>query len=317
MKLENKLKKWTDQQIITPSQAKQIADIEKKEYDKLKTMILVGLSCFFIGFGVLLMIGANWDKLSGFTKLGLDFLLGAVLLEGARQSILKSKKILTETLLFLSFFWVGGSIGLIGQVFQLSGGFQSFALFWALCALPVVLHSKIFLTNMMLVFVAVGALPESVLDRIFDYVFRPFYGFMLLTFIFALLTEGLSYLNGVLKTKVVFLKALESLLRAVMYIVLFVGGIWHMNEQFSWQTNGFVLAFLGAYMVIDYVLERHKAFGNKALMAEIYIFLIFISQMDHMLLTGFGFVMCGVLILGLLYVLKRTNLYIQKMGGRR
>ena len=56
-----------------------------------------------------------------------------------------------------------------------------------------------------------------------------------------------------------------------------------------------------------------RAFRANAIMIELYIFAIFMAQFSDLWTTGLGFIGGGLLILGFIWLLRRTTRYIKGM----
>ena len=55
------------------------------------------------------------------------------------------------------------------------------------------------------------------------------------------------------------------------------------------------------------------SFKRNAIIVELYIALIFITRFGDLFLSGIGFILGGLAVLGLIYLLKRTAKYITEM----
>ena len=104
---------WTSRQLITQEQAQKIIEYEKAQ--SRRPWILYGfltLGVVIIAIGVISLIAANWDLLSGDFKLFVNFLLLISLAIGTYFVWKKNKPILFEVCLVFfyasvsSFHWV-------------------------------------------------------------------------------------------------------------------------------------------------------------------------------------------------------------------
>ena len=137
MKLSDKISKWEKEKIISAFQAQAILEYERRAGRPHFFTATVLLSIFCIGLGIIALISANWQQISTSIKLAADFILLAVVGWGIWFSAQKRYEIWTEGLLFGFSLLVMGSIGLIGQVYQLQGDIWKALLFWNVLTLPL------------------------------------------------------------------------------------------------------------------------------------------------------------------------------------
>ena len=162
---KKELEKLTKQGLITPQQAEQIINYYKTNNDNGKFVKrLFIIAALLIGLGIILVIGANWALIPNFFKITADFILFSLIIYADYYFITNNKKTLTEVFLVISFFMIAGSIGLIAQVYNLDGGWFSFARFWMLLAIPFVVLSKTNLINILWLILLFNSLPEQFYD---------------------------------------------------------------------------------------------------------------------------------------------------------
>ncbi len=319
MKLAQKLQLWTDKGFITKKQAATILASEQARTHGLAFYALFGLAAFFIGLGLILIIGANWREIPAPIKLLADFALLSGFIYGAYVNILKQKKGLKELFLILSYLMIGGTIGLIAQVFHLSGGFESFLKGWTLLGLPFVLMSKSFLFNLVWVWMFgagcfdwIAAFLEFIepivgplIDALHDY---PALLTMLGTGLFFSFFFLAQKLYMALKKVILLPKALSLLFKVSMYAVAIIGGF---NSGFFGHC--FALAFLsvGAWRAVRLADMRH--FKHHIFGIELYAFVLFMTEMHGLFMSGLGFILAGLMVLGFIYLLKKTSRYINQM----
>ena len=142
MSLAKKTAVWVQHQIISAEQQKNILDFERARSNKTFWNSAFIVAGSLIGLGLCLLIAANWKVLPSAVKLTGDFALLGGLIYAVWHCKRAGHNGLKELFAVLAFLLVGGTIGLIGQVFQLSGGWSRFALAWALLGLPYVLLSR-------------------------------------------------------------------------------------------------------------------------------------------------------------------------------
>ena len=91
MKISAKLQKWIVQGLITPEQAEKIMLYEQNKHTNTAWKLMYWLAGLFIGLGMVLIIGANWDGIPPALKLCGNFVIGAGILYGAYWSINNKK----------------------------------------------------------------------------------------------------------------------------------------------------------------------------------------------------------------------------------
>lgn len=155
------IEKWLQKKLITPEQAA-LLKAEKaapSPFLMVKSAVsknmqsgapidthrlIMGMSAFAAGcvvLGIIALIAANWDIIPALAKLlcffGL-FLGNFFVLCYAHQ---KQKSVLSEICLGLSIGLVGAGIGLIGQIYHLSGSFGNAFFLWIILSTPYFLLS--------------------------------------------------------------------------------------------------------------------------------------------------------------------------------
>ena len=162
---KKELEKLTKQGLLTPQQAEQIIDYYKTNTDNSKFVKrLFIIAALLIALGIILIIGANWALIPNFLKITVDFILFLAIVYADYYFITNNKNNLAEVFLVISFFMVAGSIGLIAQVYNLDGGWFSFARFWMLLAIPFVVLSKTNLINILWLILLFNSFPERFYD---------------------------------------------------------------------------------------------------------------------------------------------------------
>ena len=134
-----KLNKLVAAGIITQTQKQQILEYDDNADSlALVSRALMLLGIFTVGLGIISLIASNWQDIGRTAKLAtmLALLAGTGGLVWHWQS--QGKRAAAEKMLLGEFFLVGAGIGLIIQVFQLSGGkiYDPLAV-WCLVAAPL------------------------------------------------------------------------------------------------------------------------------------------------------------------------------------
>ena len=269
-----------------------------------------------------MIIGANWSLIPNFLKISIDFILFLALIYTDYYFITNNKKNLSEVFLIISFFMIAGTIGLISQVYNLDGGWLSFARFWMLLAIPFVFLSKTFLINILWLLLLFNSFPQSFytfLHDIYSYFVSDFLPFsksyniaifsILLYFLLHFLYSFGINLYHKFDRKIIISKAFSIIAQLTKYWVVLIIAV---------QRNAvyiiFMFLLLSYKMYKCYAARKEKYFRNYAILAEIYIIYLFISAYGNLLFTGIGFIMGGILLLVSIYVLRKTLSYIKKAG---
>ena len=116
----------------------QVKNVKKIPENYWMTVLLY-FAAFLVGLGIVAEVAANWQKIPNAVKLG-----SAVMLMIANGAFLawcieKQKHILKQITAVIYAFLIMGTIGLIGQVFQLNSSFANGCLLWSLVAWPLVI----------------------------------------------------------------------------------------------------------------------------------------------------------------------------------
>ncbi len=319
MSLSKKTEIWVRAQLISCEQQTRILDFERTHGNHTFWNVAMGIAGSLIGLGFCLLIAANWDHLPNVVKLIGDFALLGGFFYATYWSLQNKRNGLKEFFAILSFLGIGATIGLVGQIFQLSGGWPKAALFWAVLSLPFVFVSRLTLFNTVWLVLLASSFPLKWLSDFYEAVFKELTLTTVLTlagmyavyrglYRFSRYTEKYTWLPTVLA---------KLTLAAVYVTVCFIGLNWGISS------TGDALISLGAHIIVfgffalrifEAVRQQNlTSFKRNAIWAEIYIFLIFSSHLTHLGLSGLGFIGGGLLILFFIWVLRRTSRYIKQM----
>jgi uncharacterized membrane protein len=140
--LSKDLSEWQDHGLLSPDQVQNILAYEKGKVRGSRMMLaLTLLAMLAIGLGLISIIAANWEEISGGLKLAIYFSL-ATLWIAAITYFESTKTHLYEGLVFGFNLFILAGIGLIAQVFHVpSDGWGGLALWTSLSLLPL-LKSK-------------------------------------------------------------------------------------------------------------------------------------------------------------------------------
>lgn len=321
MALPTKLQALVKENIISLEQAEKIIAYEQSKKNSLawKTMfIIAGL---LIGLGIILVVSSNWEKIPNIIKLIGNYSIFAAIIYGIYWCLGKNKNHLQEFFITLAFLMVGESIGLNGQIFHLSGGWESFATFWAILSIPFILFSRMTYLNTLWIILIIIGLKWHWLYKFWHETTQPLFFITLGT----ILLGGISYLGMKLynytNKKVILPKALASFSVVVMYVLIIFGNEIFLSLNYSARQSNLtsvgmyivVFVFLGIRMALAYRNKNISSFKNNSLLAELYIFYLFVKQFDDLWLSGIGFILGGILLLVLMHSLRKTAAYIKRM----
>lgn len=320
MSLSKKLNRWKEHKFITQKQYDQILAFERQRSGNTfwrTAFIIAGL---LIGLGICLLVAANWDALGAVVKLTGGFAVLGGLFYATFWSITHQHKGLTELFTILSFLMIGAMLGLIGQVFNLEGGWSSFALTWAILGLPFVVVSRAVFFNMGWLCLFFSLFNFGHLEKVLDYFFHTLDGGAIAAIIgLCLLSYAGKKLDETAHSYTLLPKAFEKLMMWLAYIsVWFIGLRW--GNWWGWEhpkfmvlANLIVFAFFAARLFVAVRTQNMTSFRRNAILVEIYIFLLFAGNLGSLFLSGIGFILGGLAILGMIYLFKRTSRYIKNM----
>ncbi len=144
--LPRRLEAWVREGLLNAPQAKAIVEFEKAESTPWAMYGLAGIGVTTILTGIVSLIAANWDELGDVVKLAGYFLLQV----GLGLWFLKQEKkpgVWRETAVTLFAFGFLAGIGLVSQIFHLSGdGWRALSL-WLVLTLVAVLQAESKLLN--------------------------------------------------------------------------------------------------------------------------------------------------------------------------
>lgn len=326
MSLERKLKKWIEMELVTQEQASSILNFEKKDSNTTFWRSLYIFSGILIGLGICLIVASNWEVIPSPLKFSIDFIISLFFVWNAYKNIENRRKGLSELFLILSFLMIGATIGLTGQVFNLEGGWVSFAFFWAMLGIPFVVcsHSLFLNYSWLILFFHFFALEcvVNVLQPIFIWISEiKFFqrGFLLQTlfvFIFYLMSFLMKNLDKNFHKYTILPQLSANLFLLCSYVSLSVIaclGLDIVDRFAKYFSIAFVFFCLGYRMWLGIKNKDAVLFKQNSIFAEIYIFSLFATKMGDLFASGLGFIFSGLFILLAIYILKKTSNYIKNM----
>ncbi len=321
MKTSKKLQKWVEQGLISQKQADKILLSEQSNNSNVIWKWMYGIAGLFIGLGFILLIGANWDDIPAPIKLLGDFTILAGVLYGAYWSIINKKSRGKELFLILTFLFIGATIGLVGQIFNLSGGWQSFAMTWSLLGIPFVLFSRLLSFNFCWLCLFFSLFNFEWIGELIDYVYKHLDGMILAVIFLSLLSYAGKKLDENAHKYTLLPKAVQILSMFMAYVIIFlvsfVRGAWilffaNINSLLIYI---FAFLFFATRMFLAVQTQNMSSFKRNAIAVEVYIFLIFVTRFGNLLMSGIGLIFGGLAVLVLIYLLRKTSQYVKTMGG--
>lgn len=138
---EKHLYEWMSKNLVTEDQVARIKSYEsQKPSAAVNSFIILGV--VVIGIGLISMIAANWKDIPDIIKLGLDFGLLACGGWAAFHSLKLDRPLLLESSLTFLLLFTLASIGLVAQIFHLSGPFHQALLLSSAITFGVMLVSQ-------------------------------------------------------------------------------------------------------------------------------------------------------------------------------
>lgn len=140
---EKKLAAWTDAGLVAADQRDRILAFERSgEPKNIAAFTVIGLGAVIIAIGVISLVAYNWERIPDAAKLATDFILLLVVAGAAFHRHGASRRIIFEIIAAVYFLLIGGSIGLISQVYHTGGELYEAATVWAAVTVPLVLASR-------------------------------------------------------------------------------------------------------------------------------------------------------------------------------
>lgn len=178
------LNKLVQAGIITAAQRDQILIFDQTNHTGFISRLLSLLAVFTIGIGIISIIASNWQNISDNLKL---FVMFALLISSGLATSYwhnNTKDEYAERMLIAIFMLIGAAIGLIIQIFQLSGGkWYSVLFIWCATSLPLLFVARksyfsCFWTPVFLMWCGI-CIMDTLRPHGFGAIFDPFGNYML------------------------------------------------------------------------------------------------------------------------------------------
>ncbi|MFH0917768.1 MAG: DUF2157 domain-containing protein [Candidatus Omnitrophota bacterium] len=148
--LQRELPLWEEKNIINPGQGDAVLGLYKlkrvtarKKMDMVKVLTLIGV--IFVGLGVIFFVGSNWQKIPAFARttmllaITIATLYAGYIFSYEKEGLANLGKSL---LLLAALFW-GGTIALIGQIYNIPTSDNWYIiLLWAFPIVPIAILFK-------------------------------------------------------------------------------------------------------------------------------------------------------------------------------
>ena len=331
MKFNRRVQNLLKQEIISTETAEKIMVTEQIRKTGVAWKLMYFISGLLIGLGAILVVSSHWDLIPDMLKLLGDFAIWGGILYTLYWAFDKKKNNLKECLLLVSFLFVGATIGLIAQIFNMSGSWTSFALTWAILSAVFVILSRLRITNILWLLILFSGLN---FDFLWRYIFRYFAEYPVAFLIVgASLCALLSYageclykaINGV----IVLPKAFATLSSIAMYCIAVFDAFIIGNNSFryyfyedapffNWTAigaNTVAFVFLGIRLLLALYKDNIKSFVRNSYIVSIYIIGMFLIRLENSFVKGFIFIIGGLFLLGLLQFLQKSAKRIKVERG--
>lgn len=155
--LEGEVSLWRRMGLLGEEQAQALmglyesTEIARARQQSKGILTLLALAATFVGLGVLLLIGYNWDQMPAVFKVAAVF--SALVGTHAAGGLLRYQygwRRLSEVAFFLGCLFFGAALFLLAQVFHISSDNYDALWWWALCTLPFALLLDTILLHLLL-----------------------------------------------------------------------------------------------------------------------------------------------------------------------
>ncbi len=305
MFLNSKLKNWAEAELLSESQIEKIKAFER---DRISRLIMLWSYCavgFFLSMAVIAFVAYNWFEFGDILKICGDFSLFGVIVFFLIYFIKKKNLFLSELFIILSFFMIGVTIGLAGQIFQLGSGWRSFALSWSLLGLPYVGFARTRPIGFVWWIIFLTSFDFRYLDKCSDFFITCAIVILLGVYFF------MQKLNSRLERKFAITSSAENVALFLAYaFALFFPEI-STRAEFLYLYSIPFLAFIALYAL---AVRSEVLFGVNLTVAGVYALQYLCKTNNSLLMGSLGFVLCAVAIFAVIWILTRVKFF---KGGSR
>ncbi len=336
--IQELIQRWLQADAINQAQADyMIADLgqitsEKSGSNFINAIMVVG--ALAISMGLLLIIASNWQFFTKEIKLVMALLLPVLPLCFAYYQLIvkESQSVLGQVANILAVVLVGGSLALIGQIYNLEPNYTSFLWSWLVLTIPFVFIFK-HVANVFCSVVLCGLALLFTLTDWFD-LLRDEQSFLTTLSAATLLYAGILYvLGGILRTSQVWRESARwlrlgsaSLAIMTLFIMTFewyariVTDAGYYSTDVNWVPLSITLnlLFIGFLLFVLFRAFRYQEVQlgfNVVRIFGVYLITKYFTLFSGMLDTGLFMILGGALfVLGAWYLEKRKSFLIKLMS---
>ncbi len=348
MNISKKINKWQEAGIISAEQASKLTEFENNNVKPYLVNALSFLSMFLIGCGIIAEIAANWDYIPAYVKIGMNFAMLSACGAGVYYMYDK-KSTYFEGLLFLYGILCVATIGLVNQIYQLSSDAKD-PMIWSTLMMPLVLFSRKTLFPFLVFIVFHASCLECV--ETFDLLFYILNNApLLILFTYIILYQcmekwlpnfAVGFMSA-LKFVIIAMLALAVLvldssdfvkLNADPLYILFLVFLCAVSFYLSYlNKKKYFINYIMVIVLIASLIPMHFIVGLSSLtvlgcyayhekmvrllnwsilLIGVRIYMLYIQLCFSLMVTGFGFIISGLVLLGLLMLWKKASKYFNR-----
>ena len=314
------LDKLVKAQIITEQQKAQILAFEDAKSKGFVGRLITLLAVLSIGVGVISIIASNWENINDTFKLIVMF--GLLICAGGLSFYWqeKGKTEVAESMLAGLFMLIGAAIGLIIQVFQLSGGeWYSVLFIWGVLGAPLLFAAKkqyvaCFWTPVFLLWCGTY-LHDMLRPQGFGAILNPFGDYMLYQIA---LFGALAFIGKMIALYVPQVSFGDVWRRYSLWAAYFCLALYII---FAWRSTHLYRLFIAAVILtVSGVIYKHygayKLIRRNVKFGALIVLMLYFNLAASLGLwqTGFGLILTGI---GLLLLLKYLPKFINRLIGEQ
>lgn len=315
MNLEKKLALWENKKLISAVQKQQIVEFEKNNKNPLLFNAFICLGIFLISLGIISLVAANWDAISGIVKIAIYFTMMSGVVYGTFKASQKNKNIWFESGIVAIFMLTGAGIGLIGQVFQTNGSLTSAGILWSIITLPLLIISKRKILPFLWLPLAIGSIANiasfwKLLEAIFRWWFWDRYPeAALLTILFhlAVLAIFFTMCNYLTDRKYPIFDVARLYAYIFMYytVIVFMFLGYETNKTIMFiNIYAIVTIFFITLAIIGEKFNRPRQVNFNIVMLYVEFMFIYFRLFGSLITTGIGMIVSGLLLIGGIYLTR-------------
>lgn len=142
MSLERRLDRWRAAGLIDDEAVGRIARWERENRRPAVVPVLATIGAGTLALGIIALVAANWDAISGRWKVACDLALGTALAAAAFVAARRGERVATDVLVVVLWGFTLASLALVGQVYQLDAPAWRPLLAWSAATAPLVLLAR-------------------------------------------------------------------------------------------------------------------------------------------------------------------------------